>query len=302
MSLTEHEKHPALQGQKPVWRGIIFNILLAVIKVVVGVVGSSYALVADGIESTMDIFSSFILLFGLRVASKAPDQDHPYGHGKAEPIAAAVVALSLTVAVIMIVTESIENIRTPHGPPAAYTLAILGMVIAIKEGLYRYVSRSGKELGSKAIEAEAQHHRSDMISSSAAFVGITIALIGGKGYESADDWAAIVAAGVIAYNAYHIMMPALAEIMDTAPQGELVDNIKETASKIEGVQEVEKCIVRKMGFEYYVDLHIEVDPNITVYEGHEIAHKVKAALLDSPLRIYDVLIHVEPEKSIYSLK
>jgi cation diffusion facilitator family transporter len=302
VSLSDHEKHPALQGQKPVWRGIIFNILLAVIKVVVGVVGSSYALVADGIESTMDIFSSFILLFGLRVASKAPDQDHPYGHGKAEPIAAAVVALSLTVAVIMIVTESIENIRTPHGTPAAYTLAILGMVIAIKEGLYRYVSRSGKELGSKAIEAEAQHHRSDMISSSAAFVGITIALIGGKGYESADDWAAIVAAGVIAYNAYHIMMPALAEIMDTAPQGELVNDIKETASKIEGVRDVEKCIVRKMGFEYYVDLHIEVDPHITVFEGHEIAHRVKTALLDSTLRIYDVLIHVEPEKSIYSLK
>jgi cation diffusion facilitator family transporter len=289
------EKHPALKGIRPTIIGISVNLLLVLVKGVAGILGNSFALVADAIESISDVISSVILWAGLRIATKAPDEDHPYGHGKAEPLAASIIALSLTAAAIMIAVESIHNIRTPHQAPAPFTLWVLLVVVFTKEILFRYVVRIGNEIESTALTADAWHHRSDMLTSLAAFIGISVALIGGEGYEIADDFAALFAAGIILYNAYRILRTALDEVMDVAPPSIIADDVRTVARTVEGVAGLEKCFVRKMGFELYVDLHVLVNGELTVREGHDIAHKVKEKLLQANPRIYDVLVHIEPE-------
>jgi cation diffusion facilitator family transporter len=295
MQVQEPERmHPSQKGIKSTIIGILLNATLAIIKGVAGVLGNSYALVADAIESSSDIFSSLITWIGLKTAAKAPDEDHPYGHGKAEPLAAIVVSLFLIAAAILIAIQSIENIRTPHKPPAAFTLLVLALVVAIKEGLFRFVDKVGNEIASNAVKADAWHHRSDAITSATAFIGITIALIGGKGYESADDYAALIASSIIVFNAYRIFMPSFAEIMDTAPAGNLVEEVKEIALTVKGVQGIDKCFVRKMGFDYFVDIHVIVDGNLSVRTGHDIAHAVKNAVLKAKPTVYDVLTHIEP--------
>ena len=296
MKRRENIKHPAIKGLKPVISGGIINAFLVVIKISAGVVGNSYALIADGIESAADIFSSFVLWFGLKVASKAPDEDHPYGHGKAEPIAGAFVALALLGAAIIVVVQSVHKIITPHHIPARFTLYILGGIIITKQVLFSYVMRIGKKINSSALYADAWHHRSDAISSAAAFIGISIAIFMGPGYESADDWAAIVASVIIVINAYKILKPSLAEMMDTAPSDSIIKEVKAIAIKVDGVTGLDKCFVRKMGFDYYVDLHVEVDGSLSVYKGHDISHRVKDAILYAMPSISDVLIHIEPKR------
>lgn len=286
--------HPSSTAIKTTVLGIAVSVVLIFVKGIAGYLGHSYALIADATESGADILSSGLLWLGLRIALKEPDEKHPYGHGKAEPLAAIVVALFLIGAAFWIGYHSISFIDTPHDLPQAFTLWILVVVIAIKEGLYRYVFNIGKKIGSQAVKADAQHHRSDAITSIAAFIGISIALIGGKGYEGADDWAALIASGLIIYNAINILRPALAEIMDAAPSNEIIMKVREIAKGVSQVSGIEKCYVRKMGFDYYVDIHIEVDGKLTVDEGHSIAHLVKDTLLKSDLRITDVLVHVEP--------
>jgi cation diffusion facilitator family transporter len=286
--------HPSAHGLKTTLIGILANVVLALIKGLAGFFGNSYALIADAIESASDIFSSLIVWTGLKVASKAPDEDHPYGHGKAEPLAAMVVAILLIAAAILIAIQSVENITTPHQVPAPFTLLVLGGVILVKEVLFRRVNQTGEEINSTAVKADAWHHRSDAITSLTAFVGITIALIGGEGYESADDWAALIASAIIIFNAFHIFRPAMREIMDAAPPSELVEEIRKVALTVEGVKGLDKSFVRKMGFEYFVDLHVRVDGQLTVKDGHQIAHLVKAAILQSNASIYDVLVHIEP--------
>ncbi len=274
--------------------GIALSIILIFVKGIAGYLGHSYALVADATESGADILSSALLWLALRIALKEPDKEHPYGHGKAEPLAAIVVALFLIAAAVWIGYHSITFIDTPHDMPKGFTLWILILVIVIKESMFRYVLHIGKKINSEAVKADAYHHRSDAITSIAAFCGISIALIGGKGYEGADDWAALVASCLILYNAFGIIRPALAEIMDAAPSSEIVNQVREIAEGVPQVKFTEKCFVRKMGFDYYVDIHIGVDGNLTVTEGHSIAHSVKDALLKSKLRVTDVLVHVEP--------
>ncbi|HEY5392111.1 MAG TPA: cation diffusion facilitator family transporter, partial [Hanamia sp.] len=201
---------------------------------------------------------------GLRIAIKKPDKEHPYGHGKAEPLAAIAVSLFLMAAAIWIAYHSINFIGTPHALPKSFTLWILLIVIAIKESMFRYVISVGNKINSQAVKADAQHHRSDAITSITAFIGISIALIGGKEYESADDWAALVASALIFYNAIVILRPALSEIMDAAPSNEIVQKVKNIAGDVPMVKDIEKCYVRKMGFDYYVDIHIEVDGDLSV--------------------------------------
>lgn len=290
----KQEEHPAYVGIKAVQHGIGLNLLLAIVKVVAGVLGNSYALIADAIESGSDVLSSILVWIGLRTAARPPDENHPYGHGKAEPVAAIVVSLMLISASVLIAVESINHIRTPHETPAAWTLLIIGAIVIGKELIFRYVMRTAEDINSTAIKGEAQHHRADAITSVAAFVGITIALIGGKGYESADDWAALLAALFIAYNAWNIFRPAFSELMDEAVDGKIVAEIRVIANNVEGVEAIDKCFVRKMGFEYFVDIHVVVNGEISVREGHDIAHRVKNSILQSKPEVYDVLTHVEP--------
>jgi cation diffusion facilitator family transporter len=274
--------------------GIVTNFGLAIIKIVVGVVGNSYALIADGIESTSDIVSSFIVWSGLRIASQPPDADHPYGHGKAESLAGMIVAVALLGAAALIAWQSVGEIITPHHVPAWFTLPTLALVIAAKETLFRFVQKTGRTLDSTALKSDAWHHRSDALTSAAAFIGISVALIGGKGYESADDWAALFACTIIAFNGLRLLKPALGEVMDAAVEAETQGKIRSLAGGVAGVAAIEKCRVRKSGLGLCMDIHVEVDGRLTVSEGHEIAHRVKDALTTSDLRVADVVVHIEP--------
>ncbi|MBT8229119.1 MAG: cation diffusion facilitator family transporter [Bacteroidia bacterium] len=276
---------------------IFSNILLALIKAISGVLGHSYALIADAIESTTDIFSSILVLLGLKYASKPPDKNHPYGHGKIEPLITFMVVIFLITSAIVISYQSIQNIRTPHQGPASWTLIVLGIIIFWKELSYRFVIRKSIETNSTSLKAEAWHHRSDAITSVSAFVGITIAVIFGKGYEAADDWAALIAAAFILYNSYLIFRPALGEIMDEHLYDNLIEDIRQISNTVEGVIATEKCFIRKTGMKYHVDLHAIVNGDITVREGHDIAHVLKDTLKSQIATIENILIHIEPSDS-----
>src|SRR5213595_292529 len=276
--------------------GLLINVAFATVKIAAGIIGHAYVLIADGIESALDIGGSIVIWGGLTVAARPPDRTHPYGHGKAEPIAALVVAVCVLAAAIGLAIESVREILTPHHGPAPFTLAILIVVIVVKEFLFRYVNRIGRHVESTAVQIDAWHHRSDALTSAAAFIGISIALIGGERWQSADDWAALFACAVIAANGVRLALPAFQEIMDTAPRGKIVRSILAVASSVPGVVGVEKCHARKMGLDYYVDLHVGVDGNISVHEGHAIAHRVKSAIQQSDSRIADVLVHIEPAR------
>jgi cation diffusion facilitator family transporter len=276
--------------------GLTVNFGLAVGKLVAGWTGHSHALVADGVESLADLLSSVIVWRGLRIAAEPADQDHPYGHGKAEPLAAALVSLMLIFAAIWIAWTSTIEILRPHDSPAPFTLGVLLLVILIKETLFRWVWGKGNEMDSSAVRTDAWHHRSDAITSAAAFLGISIALTGGKGYESADNWAALVASCVIAFNGWRLLRPAFNELMDRAPDRELIEQIRAIAKTIPGVEEIDKCHVRKMGYQFFVDIHVVVDPQMTVERSHGIGHDVKDRLRTEIPAVRDVLVHIEPLK------
>ncbi len=274
--------------------GVAVNFLLAIVKIVAGILGHCYALIADGIESSLDIFGSLVIWFGLKVAAEPPDDEHPYGHGKAEPLASVAVALAVIAAAIGLAIQSIREIVTPHHAPAPFTLVVLVAVIIVKETLFRKVAHAAQGLGSTAVKTDAWHHRSDAITSAGAFIGISIALIGGPGWEPADDWAALFTCGLIGFNGYRLLLPALREVMDSAPSPELETTVRSIAAGVPGVANVEKCRVRKMGLEYYVDIHIGVDAGLTVRAGHEIGHAVKDAIRVVKPQVADVLVHIEP--------
>ncbi len=273
------------------------NAVLAAGKIVAGVWGHSYVLIADGIESTADIFSSFLVWCGLRVSALPADDNHPYGHGKAESLAGVLVSLILLAAAVLIAVQSVREIRTPHHPPAWFTLPVLLGVIVVKEAMFRMALRAGQTLTSTALTGDAWHHRSDALTSAAAFVGISIALIGGRGYESADDWAALIACGVIAWNGLRIFRTALDEVMDAAVAPEIVAQVRSLAMDVEGVVAIDKCRIRKTGLHLSLDIHVVVDGGLTVRRGHDIAHLVKDRLIASPHRINDVVVHIEPAEA-----
>lgn len=274
---------------------ILSSSALALIKGVAGVAGNSYALVADAIESTADIFSSLLVLFGIKYASRPADKNHPYGHGRAEPLVTFLVVGFLITSAAVIAYESIRNIKTPHGLPKAWTLIILGGIIIWKEISFRIVMRRSKETNSTALRADAWHHRSDAITSVAAFIGISIALLCGKGFEVADDWAALFAAAFILYNSFLIFRPALSEIMDEHLHDDLVLEIRRVAVTVDGILGTEKCFVRKTGMIYHVDLHAIVNAEITVKQGHDLAHILQDRLKQQIPGLGNILIHIEPD-------
>ena len=280
---------------KTTYISIVGNTGIALVKWITGFLGNSYGMIADAIESTCDILSSILTLFGLRYSNKPPDKNHPYGHGKVEPMVTFVVVGFLITSASIIAYESIQHIQTPHNLPKPYTLIVLGFIIIIKEIFYRIVVRKSKEIKSSLLKADAWHHRSDAITSLAVFIGIAFALIMGKGYESADDWAALFAAAIIFFNSFLIFRPALGEIMDEHFYDDLILEIRKTAGNVEGVIATEKCNVRKFGLRYHIDLHATVDANITVKEGHDIAHNLTKELKDKLPEIADVLVHIEPD-------
>ena len=279
---------------KATYFSIVGNTCLAVVKGIAGVFGNSYALIADAIESTTDIFSSFLVLFGIKYSNRPADANHPYGHGRAEPLVTFLVVGFLITSATVIAYESISNIGTAHELPKPWTLIVLGAIIIWKEFSFRLVMKRGIQTNSSSLKADAWHHRSDAITSVAAFIGISIAIILGKGYESADDWAALFASGFILYNSYLIFRPALGEIMDEHLYDDLVAEIRTVSLDVVGIIETEKCFIRKSGMKYHVDLHAVVDATISVKEGHDLAHLLKDTLREKIFELGHVLIHIEP--------
>jgi len=286
------------RGMRSSLVGMGVNVLLATGKLVAGILGTSYALVADAIESLGDVIGSIVVWRGLQIASRPPDHNHPYGHGKAEPIAAALVSVMLVAAGTGIAFQAAREIASPHRAPQPFTLAVVLGVVAIKEGMFRFVHRVGSETGSHAVRTDAWHHRSDAITSLAAAIGISIALIGGRGWETADAWAALFASAIIIVNGWRMLRPAVEELMDQSPSSGLAEETIHVAESHAGVYRIEKLLFRKMGLYYVADMHLEVHPEMTVRESHALAHDVKEDVQRRFPQIIEVTIHVEPARDL----
>ncbi len=282
------------QGIRLARTGLITNGLLALVKLLAGILGHSYALIADAVESVADIFSSLVVWGGLRLSSRNADERYPFGYGKAESVSSAIVGLMLVGAALGIAIEAVREILIPHHTPAAFTLIVLVVVVAIKETLFRRVSRGAQELGSQAVAADAWHHRADAITSAAAFVGISIALIGGPGWEAADDWAALLASTIILYNGVQIIRPALAELMDHSPEEQVFRTVEAAAREVQGVLATEKLRIRKSGPKYLLELHVQADKHLSLHDAHILSGKVKSSIRSVLPRVENVLVHMEP--------
>jgi cation diffusion facilitator family transporter len=288
--------HPGIRAAQI---GLVVNAALAAVKLAAGVFGHTYALVADAVESCADIVASLVVWGGLAVAARPADEDHPYGHGKAEAVAAGVVAAMLVAAAVGIAVEAVREIRTPHRVPAPWTLLVLVGVFAVKWALARRVASLGEAAGSVAVQADAGHHLSDALTSGAAFVGIAVALagtrwLGGRNWASADDWAALGASGVIAVNGVRLLIPALHDLMDRMPGPEVTGAVERAARGVDGVLDVEKLHVRRHGASLYVDIHVQADGATPLDAAHVIGGKVKGAVRRAVPAVQGVLVHMEP--------
>lgn len=279
---------------KTILISIASSLILAVIKGISGNMGHSDALIADALESSSDVIASLLVLFGMYYSHKPADEDHPYGHGKAEALSTFGVVGFLLISATLIAYNGIQNLFIDQQQPATFTIYILLGIIVWKELSFRYVVNKGKKTNSLSLQADAWHHRADAISSLIALFGIGISIIFGAEYSKADDWAAIVSALFIVYNAYTIFRPALGEILDEHTHHDLIEKIRNMQNEVDGVIAIEKCLVRKTGMYYFVDIHLEVDGNISVEKGHKIGHDFKNHIMNKIPEINDVLVHIEP--------
>lgn len=293
-STAEQVRSAYEEGVRATLTAVLISSLLAAFKIAAGILGSSFALIADGVESVLDIFSGLLVLGGLRVSTIEPDSAYPYGRGKAEPLAALVVATVLLLAGVGIAVGAIHEIVTPHRPPAPFTLVVLVVVVAAKEGVFRWLVQRGHSVGSRAMEADAWHHRSDALTSVAAFVGISVALVAGPEWAPADDWAALIACGVIIWNGVRLFRGGLREVLDVSAPQDVHDRVRAIAAAVPGIDGVDEIRVRRSGLVYLVDIHVEVDESLSVRRGHELGHVVKDRLLGCELPVLDALVHVEP--------
>ncbi len=285
---------PERRGRATVLVALGANILLAAVKILAGVLGTSYALVADGIESFADLFSSLLVWSGLKVAERPPDENHPFGHGKAESLAGLLAGLALFGAAALIAVNALAEIRHPHHAPAPWTLIVLVVIIGVKESLYHWVRGIALAIHSTALESDAIHHRADAVTSLATLAGISFAVLGGPGWEAADDWAALLACALILRNGAHIVRRALAEVMDESVPDATLRQVREIARAQGAVLAIDKCRVRKSGLGLWMDIHVLVDGDLSVRDGHRIGHGVADALRASSLPVDDVVIHIEP--------
>lgn len=283
------------QARRTILLSMIGNIVLVFVKLVTGLLGNSFAIVADAIESAGDVFSSFVIYLGLRVSDKPSDKDHPFGHGKVEPIISFLVVLFLIISAGFIAYQALSNMQSPHKMPSPYTLIVLVGIILYKELLYQFVNKKSKQTASTSLKADAWHHRSDAITSLAALIGIALALLLGDGYEHIDDWAALVASAIIIVNAYFVFRPALGELLDEQNHDELIEEVKAISEQVEGVIDTEKCFIRKFGMRYVVDIHVRVSASLSVSQGHTIGHCVQNAVRKNFPQIEHVFTHVEPK-------
>ncbi|MDA0321666.1 MAG: cation diffusion facilitator family transporter [Verrucomicrobia bacterium] len=273
---------------------VCVNIVLMLVKIAAGVLGNSYALIADGIESAADIFTSLITWAGFHFSLRPADDRHPFGHGKVESLTGIFSGSALLAAAGLIAYHSVQEIITPHHSPAWFTLPVLIAVVVTKEMLSRRILALGGDLESRALESDAWHHRSDAMTSGAAAVGISISLVGGPGWAMADDWAALLACGIIVVNGVRVIRASLHDVLDGNVDPEIQELVTSRAAAVDGVGQIETCRMRKSGVGYFVELHVQVDGDLSVNAGHQIAHEVKSHLLADFPQLLDVMVHVEP--------
>lgn len=295
---ASHTSSSISRGQQAAIGGIILNLVLAIVKILSGLLGNSYALVADGIESSVDILGSAVVWGGLQIAAREPDEDFPFGYGKAESLASLVVALLALGAATGIVIESIHEILTPHKAPESWTLGILVAVVAVKVAMSWRVHRVGRDIGSGAVQNDALHHLSDALTSLAAIVGVGLAVLGGPQWAPADDWAALVAGAVIAVTGITMLRKAILELMDRGAEADYVERVRALAAAVEGVRAVEKLAVRKSGLVYRVNIHIHADPAMSLRDAHALSGKVKWTIRTQEPTVQSVLVHMEPDETL----
>lgn len=274
--------------------GLAVNLILGIVKLIGGLVGQSFALISDAVNSLGDVVASLVVLFALRVAQRPPDDEHPYGHTRAEAIAGANLALLVIVSALLIGWEAVQRLWVPHDLPPVWTLWIAGSNVVIKEALYRYKRSVARRMGSSALMANAWDHRSDAFCSLAVLFGLAVVRWGGREWIGADEVSALVVVAAIVWSGAKLFRNSSSELMDSQADEPFVSEIRQAAKAVLGVRAVEKLWVRKSGLEYFADIHIEVDGHLTVDEGHRIGHAVKDQLVAQFTHLRDVLVHLEP--------
>ncbi len=288
------------KASRAAWLGFAVNLCLGLIKLIGGLVSNSFALISDAVNSLGDTLTSIVVLFALYYAQRPADEEHPYGHTRAEAVAASNIALIIVISALYVGWGAIRRLTDVHEIPPVWTLWIAGANVLIKEGLYRYKLMVGRRIRSGAIIANAWDHRSDALCSLAVLIGLGVVRWGGPDFIWADEVAALVVVAAILWSGARLFQSSTSELLDPQADSEFVEQIRAIAQSVAGVSAVEKLWVRKTGLEYLADIHIQVDANLSVEEGHLIGHRVKDRLLKKFASLRDVLVHLEPFPHIHS--
>ena len=281
-------------GQRVALAGMAVSSVLAVVKIVIGAAGGSTSVVADGLESAGDVFASGFVLLGLTIAAKPADENHPYGHGRVEILTGLLIGLILLAGGVGISWRSLGKVAEIHAPPAVFVIWPLVASAVIKSVLSGLKFHFGKKIHSAALVADAWNDSVDILSGLVALIAVVLSLYDPSRFLAADHYGGFAVGIIVIFTGLRVARDTAFQLMDTMPDENLMNTIREVALRVPGVRGVEKCYARKTGLTYHVDLHLEVDPNLTVRESHNIATEVRVHLKDSLEWVADVLVHVEP--------
>jgi len=294
---TLHQRNLKL-GRRVAILGILASAVLATGNVTVGLLAGSASVVATGLEFVGDVLASAIVLAGMLIAAKPADLEHPYGHGRFETLAGLVVGIILAAGGAGICFRSLVGVSEVHAPPSAYAIWALVGAILVRGVMSTVKFRVGRRIQSSSLVADAWNDAVDILSASAALVALGLTLYDPARFLSADHYGGFTVGLVVILTGLRVMRDTSRDLMDTMPDGERLDEIRAAVMRVHGVVGVEKCFARRTGLQHHVDIHLEVDPNLTVWESHDIATQVRAYLCENLEWIADVLVHVEPAPSI----
>ncbi len=281
-------------GQRVAALGMAVSAVLAIVKIAAGIAGHSTAVVADGLESTGDVFASGFVFLGLTLAAIPADENHPYGHGRVETLTGLLIGLFLTAGGALISYISLQSLGRPHAPVAPFVVYPLLASLVAKAALAVYKFRNGRQLKSDALRADAWNDAMDSVSAAAALIAVGLALADPLHFMEADRYGGFIVGLIVVTTGARVAYDTAMQLMDTMPGDDLMNEVRAVARSEPGVRGIEKCFARKTGLRYHVDLHLEVDPEMTVRRSHEIAHLVRERILARLDWVADVLVHVEP--------
>lgn len=277
---------------------ILASTVLASGNVTIGLLAGSTSVVATGLEFVGDVLASTVVLAGMLMAAKPADLDHPYGHGRFETLAGLVVGMILAGGGAGICFRSLQEVSKVHAPPSAYASFALVGAILVRSVMSTIKFRVGRRIQSSSLVADAWNDAVDILSATAALVALGLTLSNPARFLAADHYGGFVVGLVVILTGLRVMRDASRDLMDTMPDGRSLDEIRAVVLRVHGVVGVEKCFARRTGLQHHVDIHLEVDPNLTVWESHDIATQVRRYLCEQLEWIADVLVHVEPAPGI----